>query len=255
MVNEKDDSVTIIPSNSHANGSRTKSFTDVHFSRHKPHISVSEIIRNQRLLSVIDPMSDRVSTILVWKNLTVSARDMNDNRSRILHWNHKPKIKYLLSNISGAVTGGLWAVMGPSGSGKSTLLNTLACRLDVSTNVSGEMHLNGAPYNNAELKRIAGYVMKDDLLNGFLTVEETLTYTARFRLHKDSTEEERKQRVKEVMADMGLSHVHNVIIGTSEKKGISGGERKRVSVGMELLSRPQLLFLDEPVSNMFTRKS
>ena len=64
-------------------------------------------------------------------------------------------------------------------------MNTLACRLDVNTVVQGEMRLNGAPYNNAELKRIAGYVMQDDLLNGSLTVEETLMYTAELRLPRD----------------------------------------------------------------------
>lgn len=112
------------------------------------------------------------------------------------------------------------------------------------------MRLNGAPYNNAELKRIAGYVMQSDLLNGCLTVEETLMYTARLRLPRTFTNAERKQRVDEVMADLGLSHVHDVIVGTPLKKGISGGERKRVCVGMQLLNRPQLLFLDEPTSGL-----
>ena len=161
-----------------------------------------------------------------------------------------PKRKCLLNNISGAITGGLWAVMGPSGSGKSTLLNTLACRLDVNTVVEGEMRLNGAAYDNAELKRIAGYVMQDDLLNGYLTVEETLMYAAKLRLPRTFTSKQRKDRVDDVMADLGLSHVHNVIVGTPLKKGISGGERKRLCVGMQLLNRPQLLFLDEPTSGL-----
>ena len=112
------------------------------------------------------------------------------------------------------------------------------------------MRLNGAPYDNAELKRIAGYVMQDDLLNGFLTVRETLMYTARLRLPRDFTDQQRKERVEEVMADLGLSHVHNVTVGTPLRKGISGGERKRVCVGMQLLNRPQLLFLDEPTSGL-----
>jgi ATP-binding cassette subfamily G (WHITE) protein 2 len=122
--------------------------------------------------------------------------------------------------------------------------------LDVNTIVQGEMRLNGAPYYNAELKRIAGYVMQDDLLNGALTVEETLMYTAELRLPRSFTSKERWMRVEDVMADMGLTHVRNVIVGTSMKKGISGGERKRLCVGMQLLSRPQLLFLDEPTSGL-----
>jgi ATP-binding cassette subfamily G (WHITE) protein 2 len=122
--------------------------------------------------------------------------------------------------------------------------------LDVNTVVQGEMRLNGAPYDNAELKRIAGYVMQDDLLNGYLTVEETLMYAAKLRLPRTFTNKQRKERVSDVMADLGLSHVHNVLVGTPLKKGISGGERKRVCVGMQLLNRPQLLFLDEPTSGL-----
>ena len=141
-------------------------------------------------------------------------------------------------------------LLGPSGSGKSTLLNTLACRLDVNTIVHGEMCLNGAPYSNAELKRMAGYVMQDDLLNGNLTVYETLKYTAELRLPRTFTAKQREQRVQDVMIDMGITHVKNVIVGTVMKKGISGGERKRVCVGMQLLNRPQLLFLDEPTSGL-----
>jgi ATP-binding cassette subfamily G (WHITE) protein 2 len=140
--------------------------------------------------------------------------------------------------------------IGPSGSGKSTLLNTLACRLDVNTVVQGEMRLNGAPYDNAELKRIAGYVIQDDLLDGYLTVEETLMYTAKLRLPRTFTNKQRQERVHDVMTDLGISHVHNVIVGTPLKKGISGGERKRVCVGMQLINRPQLLFLDEPTSGL-----
>ena len=203
--------------------------------------------------SVLDPMSDRVSTVLVWKNITVQIRQ--DKRKEFFqrlksYKTFVPKRKCLLNNISGAITGGLWAVMGPSSSGKSTLLNTLACRLDVNTVVQGEMRLNGAQYNNAELKRLSGYVMQDDLLNGYLTVEETLMYTAKLRLPRALTNKQRRERVETVMADLGLSHVHDVIVGTPLRKGISGGERKRLCVGMQLLNRPQLLFLDEPTSGL-----
>ena len=112
------------------------------------------------------------------------------------------------------------------------------------------MRLNGAPYDNAELKRVAGYVMQDDLLNGSFTVEETLMYTAELRLPRSFTDKERHARVENVMHDLGLTHVRNVVVGTPMRKGISGGERKRLCVGMQLLNRPQLLFLDEPTSGL-----
>jgi ATP-binding cassette subfamily G (WHITE) protein 2 len=126
----------------------------------------------------------------------------------------------------------------------------LACRLDVNTIVQGEIRLNGAPYDNAELKRIAGYVMQDDLLNGQLTIEETLMYTAELRLPRTLTNEERKTRVEDVITNMGLNDVRHQIIGSDMKQSISGSERKRLCVGMQLLTRPQLLFLDEPTTGL-----
>ncbi|CAF1334690.1 unnamed protein product, partial [Rotaria sordida] len=204
---------------------------DRHFTSaitdHK-HNSATDVDPFQRQLSILDPLSDRVSTILVWKNLTVLTREdkVTEFCQRMKCWKKFTlKRQRLLNNISGAITGGLWAVM-------------------------GQISLNGAPYDNAELKRIAGYVMQDDLLNGNLTVYETLMYTAELRLPRHSTRQKRVARVQEVMFSMGISHVKDVIVGTVLKKGISGGERKRLCVGMQLLNRPQLLFLDEPTSGL-----
>jgi ATP-binding cassette subfamily G (WHITE) protein 2 len=128
-------------------------------------------------------------------------------------------------------------------------MNVLACR---STNVEsdGTMAIDGQDYSLSELKQVAGYVMQDDLLNGRLTVEETLYYTAELRLPSSMSAMEKKQRIEDVMSKLGLSHVRGVIIGDNLKKGISGGERKRVCVAMELLTRPRLLFLDEPTSGL-----
>ena len=149
----------------------------------------------------------------------------------------------------------MWAVMGPSGCGKSTLLNTLACRLDVNTTVTGEMRLNGRPYKTTELKKMSGYVMQDDLLNPHLTARETLHYTAALRLPAHMTAEQRDARVEEVIQEMGLAGCQHVIVGDPSKKGISGGERRRVCIGMELLTRPTLLFLDGQCSESKAHKS
>ncbi|KAL6746463.1 P-loop containing nucleoside triphosphate hydrolase protein [Haematococcus lacustris] len=172
---------------------------------------------------------------LVWKNLAV--RSLKNG-------------KVLLDHVSGRITRGLYAVMGPSGSGKTTLLNTLACRLDRNTKVSGELRLNGRGYSAAELKKCAGYVMQDDLLNANLTVEETLMYTAELRLPPSLTHEMRLQRVLDVLEQMGLVHARYTLVGSPMKKGISGGERKRLCVAQELLTKPLLLFLDEPTSGL-----
>eukprot|EP00953_Heterococcus_sp_UTEX-ZZ885_P004664 3011-Heterococcus_DN1.PRE.3 len=85
--------------------------------------------------------------------------------------------------------------------------------------------------------------MQDDLLNGHLTCEETLLYTARLRCPEDTSEAQRRLRVNKVLAEMGLEHARHTVVGTPMKKGISGGERKRLCVGIELLGEPKLLFL------------
>jgi ATP-binding cassette subfamily G (WHITE) protein 2 len=78
-----------------------------------------------------------------------------------------------------------------------------------------------------------------------LTVFETLQYAAMLRLPKEvNTIEQREKRIAEAMEMMGITHTHNVVVGNSIMKGISGGERKRLCVGVELLTRPSLLFLD-----------
>ena len=145
--------------------------------------------------------------------------------------------------------GGFWAIMGPSGSGKTTLLSTLSLRLDPSKmDISGEFRLNGRKYSKSALKAMSAYVMQDDLLHAELTVEETVLYQAKLRLlHSETKVEEQEvlDRVEDVLVLMGIGHVRHVAIGDSVRKGVSGGERKRVCVAIELLSRPKLMFLDE----------
>lgn len=87
--------------------------------------------------------------------------------------------------------------------------------------------------------------MQDDLLNGHLTVSETLFYAAELRLPKGTTKKERQDRVEDAIRQLGLEGCRDVIVGDALKKGISGGERKRLCVAMELITKPRLLFLDE----------
>lgn len=135
--------------------------------------------------------------------------------------------------------------------GKTTLLSALSLRLDSNyMTTTGEIRLNGQTYDKSILKAISAYVMQDDLLHAELTVEETLSYAAQLRLPGDTTKEQRKARIEEVMKMMGIGHCRNVIIGDTRRKGISGGERKRVCVAIELLTKPRLLFLDEPTSGL-----
>jgi ATP-binding cassette subfamily G (WHITE) protein 2 len=157
----------------------------------------------------------------------------------------------LLHGVSGSVHGKFLAIMGGSGSGKTTLLNYLARRMQRQMKKEeGISQLNGSEYTRSTLKQVSGYVVQDDLLFGNLTVEETLTYSAKLRLPGDVTAEERKERVEDAMQKLGLLHCRNTIIGDELKRGVSGGERKRVCVAVELLMRPNVLMLDEPTSGL-----
>lgn len=97
---------------------------------------------------------------------------------------------------------------------------------------------------------MSAYVLQDDLLHPELTVKETIAYHAELRLAGKMSEDDRKQRQADAIALMGIGHIQDVIIGDTRRKGISGGERKRVCVAVELLTAPKLLFLDEPTSGL-----
>lgn len=154
----------------------------------------------------------------------------------------------ILKSISGMVLPGeMLAMMGPSGSGKTTLLTALGGRL--SGHLSGSITYNGKPISNS-MKRNMGFVTQDDVLYPHLTVIETLVYTARLRLPSSLAKQEKVAHAEGVMAELGLTVCRNSIIGGPMLRGVSGGERKRVSIGQEMLINPSLLFLDEPTSGL-----
>jgi len=156
----------------------------------------------------------------------------------------------ILVNISGCVRPGeVLALMGPSGSGKTTLLSIMGGRQQRSMRVSGQVLFNGQPLTKP-MKRKIGYVMQDDLLYESLTVYETLYYAAMLRLPRDMSRQEKLDRVNAVISSLGLKKCKDTIIGGFFRRGISGGERKRASVGHELLINPSTLFLDEPTSGL-----
>lgn len=143
----------------------------------------------------------------------------------------------------------LVALMGPSGAGKTTLMNALNGYTPPTT---GSVLFNGRDLyaHYAEFQGVVGYVPQDDIMHRDLTVGQALYYTARLRLPADTSEEEIRKRIGEVISQLSLEGTENVLIGSPEKKGISGGQRKRVNLAMELLTDPAVLFLDEPTSGL-----
>ncbi|XP_045808045.1 ABC transporter G family member 22-like isoform X2 [Trifolium pratense] len=157
--------------------------------------------------------------------------------------------KDILYGISGSVNPGeVLALMGPSGSGKTTLLNLLGGRLTQHT-VGGSITYNDQSYSKFLKSRI-GFVTQDDVLFPHLTVKETLTYAARLRLPKTFTKEQKEKRALDVIYELGLERCQDTMIGGSFVRGISGGERKRVCIGNEIIINPSILFLDEPTSGL-----
>ncbi|KAK6164115.1 hypothetical protein DH2020_000979 [Rehmannia glutinosa] len=175
---------------------------------------------------------------LVWEDLMVV----------LPNFGHGPT-KKLLHGLHGyAEPGRIMAIMGPSGSGKSTLLDALAGRLSRNIVMTGNILLNGKKQRLDY--GVVAYVTQEDVLLGTLTVRETLTYSAHLRLPSSMTKEEVKDVVEGTITEMGLQDCADRQIGNWQLRGISGGEKKRLSIALEILIRPRLLFLDEPTSGL-----
>ncbi|GLD98859.1 hypothetical protein PINS_up007577 [Pythium insidiosum] len=177
---------------------------------------------------------------LEWSNLTLKANVKNPTTKSIDE-------KIILNDVSGyAKPGELLVLMGPSGAGKSSLLDCISGR---NPKVEGRITVNGQPWSKS-LKRLASYVMQDDLFYATITVQEHLLFQAKLRMGKTHTVEQQMERVNAVMEELGLTKTRDTLIGGPSLRGISGGERKRLSFATEILTNPSLLFVDEPTSGL-----
>ncbi|KAF3435037.1 hypothetical protein FNV43_RR22124 [Rhamnella rubrinervis] len=157
--------------------------------------------------------------------------------------------KPILQGVTGyAKPGELMAIMGPSGCGKSTLLDALAGRLSSNTRQSGDILINGRKETLAY--GTSAYVTQDDTLMTTLTVREAVTYSAQLQLPDSMSKSEKKERAEMTIKEMGLQDAMNTRIGGWGVKGLSGGQKRRVSICIEILKHPKLLFLDEPTSGL-----
>ncbi|GLJ46744.1 hypothetical protein SUGI_0985660 [Cryptomeria japonica] len=156
----------------------------------------------------------------------------------------------LLHEITGqALRGQVSAVMGPSGAGKSTFLDALAGRI-ASGSLRGSVSVDGRPVSTSYMKMISAYVMQDDQLFPMLTVYETFLFAAEIRLPPSVSSAEKRERVEELVDELGLKSAMHTYIGDEGRRGVSGGERRRVSIGVDIIHKPSLLFLDEPTSGL-----
>uniref|UniRef100_A0ACD5XSW6 Uncharacterized protein n=1 Tax=Avena sativa TaxID=4498 RepID=A0ACD5XSW6_AVESA len=175
--------------------------------------------------------------VLSWEDLWVSADGGKAGRVPIL------------CGVNGyARPGEVLAIMGPSGCGKSTLLDSLAGRLGSNVSQKGDILINGRRQKLSY--GTSAYVTQDDVLLTTLTVREAVGYSAQLQLPSSMSAAAKRDRAEETLREMGLEGAADTRIGGWMHKGISGGQRRRVSICMEILTRPALLFLDEPTSGL-----
>uniref|UniRef100_A0A7N6BAM6 ABC transporter domain-containing protein n=1 Tax=Anabas testudineus TaxID=64144 RepID=A0A7N6BAM6_ANATE len=160
----------------------------------------------------------------------------------------KAATKDILIDLNGIMKPGLNAIMGATGSGKSSFLDVLAARKDPA-GLTGEVLIDGAP-QPPNFKCLSGYVVQDDVVMGTLTVRENLSFSAALRLPSTISQQEKEQKVDKLIQELGLTRVANSRVGTQLIRGVSGGERKRTNIGMELIIDPPVLFLDEPTTGL-----
>ncbi len=150
-------------------------------------------------------------------------------------------------------SGKMLGIMGASGSGKTTLLNVMS---GMAKPTRGYIYINANDLHEESdlVKGIIGYIPQDDLLIEELTVYENLYYSTKL-VYKSLSEEEIENKVNKVLFNLGLSHIKNLKVGDPLNKEISGGQRKRLNIGLELIREPAVLFVDEPTSGLSSRDS
>uniref|UniRef100_A0A6U8X0Z0 ABC transporter domain-containing protein n=1 Tax=Zooxanthella nutricula TaxID=1333877 RepID=A0A6U8X0Z0_9DINO len=156
----------------------------------------------------------------------------------------------VLEGVSGSFpAGALAAVMGPSGGGKTTFMNALCGRADYG-HVTGDIFINGHPGGVGDFPSLVGFVPQDDILFSDLTVFEALYFNALLRLPLAMRHKAKVAVVRQVLDTLEVGHIQHAVIGDEARRGISGGQKKRVSIGLELTAAPRVLFMDEPTSGL-----
>ncbi|CAG2164007.1 unnamed protein product [Oppiella nova] len=219
------------------------------------------LLRNILLLVVLSfaikvmPMTGKISSVsqpvsISWHNINVFSKPSTGIR---LPFRKKDDSSvHILKNVSGHVNSGqLLAIMGSSGAGKTTLMNVLTQRNLSDVKVNGSVKLNGKIMDYNTIKSLSAYVQQDDMFIANITVREHLKFQSRVRMDQSTTLKFRESRIHQVLLDLGLNKCADTMIGAPEvEKGISGGERKRLSIASELLTDPSVMFCDEPTSGL-----
>lgn len=209
-----------------------------------PSSSVQDEARHSKGSGSVVVKVDRVTSDLGPENLRswIRCEDVNYTIQ------NKKKSFHILKDVSCVFPPGrLVALMGPSGAGKTTFGSSVL-RLSGVGKTTGSLLLNNKPSTKNLMKRYSKLVPQEDILEPVLTPRETLRYAAELAL--DATKEERYQRAEELIEMLSLQDCADVVVGGTNLKGLSGGQRKRVSIALEMIQDPSILILDEPTSGL-----
>lgn len=175
----------------------------------------------------------RPAVDLAFQNLTYRVKEGSRSNAKII-----------LKGVSGRLRSGeLTAIMGPSGAGKSTLLNILSGYK--TSNIEGSVTMNGHERNISTFRKLSAYIMQDNQLHGNLTVQEAMTVATNLKLSKKFTKPEKMSMIDDILLTLSLSEHRNTLT-----RNLSGGQKKRLSIALELVSNPPIMFFDEPTSGL-----
>lgn len=216
------------------------------------HRAVSQDVEetmNELSFRAVDPVNVHVKDLNV--DVDVSSSGLSAFTASLGRKNstREPEVKAILRGVNAYMpSGSLTAIIGSSGSGKTSVLNTLSKRIAIGRlRTSGEITYNGS----SRLWSVrSAYVMQQDVLLATLTVRETLRYAAELRLPPPTTTEEREKVVEDVILELGLKDCADTRIGNNVHKGCSGGEKRRTSLAVQMLSNPSVLFCDEVTTGL-----
>ena len=204
---------------------------------------------NDLSFRAVEPVNISIQNLGVDIDISPNGLAAFKNRLRSRTPTDKKVYKTILQNVRAYMpSGSITAIIGGSGSGKTSMLNALSHRIK-----SGRLETSGSiMYNgNTDLSTVrSAYVMQQDILLETLTVRETLTYAAELRLPPPVTHVERSQIVEEVIQELSLKECADTRIGNNVHKGCSGGEKRRTSLGVQMLANPSVLYLDEVTTGL-----
>ncbi|XP_065855877.1 ABC transporter G family member 39-like [Euphorbia lathyris] len=200
--------------------------------------------------------SSKTGMIMPFKPLSLAFNHLNyyvTMPAEMKNQGIQEKELQLLQDVSGTFRPGvLTALVGVSGAGKTTLMDVLAGR-KTSGRIEGSIYVSGYPKNQATFARVCGYCEQNDIHSPNVTVYESLVFSAWLRLSKDVDNKTQKMFVEEIMELVELKPIRDVLVGLPGVNGLSTEQRKRLTIAVELVANPSIIFMDEPTSGLDAR--